>query len=81
MRPLALEPPSHLPPYAIPQGCHRAPALVGFPTSYIKLPLAICFICDNVYVSVLYSQIIPPSPPTEFKSLFCMSVSPLLPFM
>ena len=33
----------------------------GFPTSYSKFPLAICFTCGNVYVSMLFSQIIPPS--------------------
>ena len=37
------------------------------------------FIYDNVYVSMLSSQIIPPSTFTESKSLFFMSVSPLLP--
>ena len=33
----------------------------GFPVSYIQLPLAICFMYCNVYVSVLFSQIILPS--------------------
>ena len=28
----------------------------GFPVSYIKLPLAVCFTYDNVYVSVLFFQ-------------------------
>ena len=52
----------------------------GCPTLYIKLALFICFTYDNVYVSMLFSQIIPLSPsPTESKSLFFMSVSPLLP--
>ena len=51
----------------------------GFPVSCIKLPLSICFICGNIYVSMLLSCIIPPSPPTVSKSLFFMSVSPLLP--
>ena len=32
----------------------------GFPTSYSNFPLAICFTYGNVYVSVLFSQIIPP---------------------
>ena len=54
----------------------------GFPVSYVKLPLALCFIYGNVYVSMLFPQITPPSPfPTISKSLFFMSVSPLLPCM
>ena len=40
----------------------------GSPASYIKLPLAACFTYGNVYISVLFSQIIPPYPPTESKS-------------
>ena len=34
----------------------------GFPASYSKLPLAVCFTYGNVYVSMVFSQIIPPSP-------------------
>ena len=50
------------------------------PVSCIKPGLAICFIYDNIHVSVLFSQIIPPSSPfpTESKSLFYTSVSLLL---
>ena len=52
----------------------------GCPSSYIKLPLAIYFTYGNVSVSMLFFQIIPPSPsPTESKSLFFTSVSRLLP--
>ena len=41
--------------------------------------LAICFIYDNIHVSMLFSQVIPPSPfPTESKRLFFTSVSLLL---
>ena len=34
----------------------------GFPTSYSKFPLAIYFTYGNIHVSVLLSQVIPPSP-------------------
>ena len=34
---------------------------------------------SSIYVSILFSQIIPPCPSTESKSLFFMSVSYLLP--
>ena len=41
------------------------------PVSCIKPRLAICFLHDSIYVSMPFSQIIPPSPsPTESKSLF-----------
>ena len=49
------------------------------PVSCIKLGLVICFTYGNIHVSMLFSQIIPPSPsPTESKSLFFTSVSLLL---
>ena len=42
----------------------------------IKTGLAICFTYDNIHISVLFSQIIPPLPsPTESKRLFFTSVS------
>ena len=51
---------------------HQPRALV----SCIKPGLVICFTPDNIHVSMLFSQIIPPSPsPIESKSLFCTSVS------
>ena len=49
------------------------------PASCIEPGLAIYFTYDNICVSMLFSQIIPPSPsPTEPKSLFFTSVSLLL---
>ena len=51
---------------------HQAQALV----SCIQPGLVICFTIDNIYVSMLFSRNIPPSPsPTESKSLFYTSVS------
>ena len=48
----------------------------GCPASCIKLALAIYFTYGNTQVSMLFLQIIPPSPsPAETKSLFFTSVS------
>ena len=47
---------------------HQARAFV----SRIPPGLVICFTIDNIHVSMLFSQNIPPSPsPSEPKSLFC----------
>ena len=46
--------------------------------SRIEPGLAICFTYNNTQVSMLFFQIIPPSPPTESKRLFYTSVSLLL---
>ena len=44
-----------------------------------QLALVICFTYDNIHVSMVFSQIIPPSPSsTESKHLFFISVSLLL---
>ena len=48
------------------------------PVSCIEPGLAIRFIYDIIRVSMPFSQIIPPSPPTECKRLFYTSVSLLL---
>ena len=46
------------------------------PVSCIKPGLAICFTYGNIYVSMLFSHIIPPLPsPTESKSLFTFVAS------
>ena len=82
-------PPPHSEPHPIPLDCSRAPRprlfqSTGFrrPTSRMELALVIDFICGNVCVSMLFSQIIPPSPsPTEAKSLLFTAVSPSLPCM
>ena len=52
----------------------------GCPASCIELALVIYLTCGNVHISMLFSQIIPPSPsPTESKSLLFTPVSSLLP--
>ena len=50
---------------------------IGFecPVSCIKLGLVICFTYDNIYVSMLFSQIVPPLPsPPYSKCLFFTSM-------
>ena len=71
--PIPIPPPTSLPIpslWVIP--VHQPRALV----SCIQPGLSICFTLDNIHVSMLFSQIIPPSPsPIESKSLFYTSVS------
>ena len=61
-----------------PSGSSQCTGFEG-PVSCIKLELVIYFTYDNIHISMLFSQIIPPSPsPTESKRLFYTSVSLLL---
>ena len=68
-------------------GIHTSPpspphpsVTTAFPVLDSKFPLTVYFTYDNVYVSMLLSQNIPPSPSqTVSKSLSFMSVSPLMP--
>ena len=51
------------------------------PILYSVFPLAIYFMCGNMYVSVLLSQFIPPTPPPAVsRSLFSVSASLFLPW-
>ena len=74
------EPPSHLPPYPLPPPSLSPPSGLSqctspeHPVSCLKPGLAIYITYGNIHVSVLFSQIIPPSPsPTESKRLFYTS--------
>ena len=53
-------------PHLTPLGCHKAPS----PVLDSKFPLAIYFTYVNVYMSLLLSQFIPPSPSTNVSTSF-----------
>ena len=70
--------PAPSPPH--PPGLSQSPDF-GCPASCTVMKV-IFFTNDNIHVSMLFSQIIAPSPsPIESKSLFFTYVSPLLPCM
>ena len=69
---------SFLPPFlSYPSGLSQSTSLgFGCLASCIKLALVNYFTYGSIYVSMLFSQIIPPLPfPPESKSLFFISVS------
>ena len=77
--PSLLNPVSLLPAHLIPLDCYRAPTLCSLHHTSNSHWLSI-FTYGSIYVSMLFSQIVLPSPPpTVSPSLFFMSVSPLLP--
>ena len=57
-------------PHPTPLGCHRAPRWV--PVSTSKFPLAIYILHMVIYVSVLFSQFVPPSSPAVSTAPFSM---------
>ena len=71
--PILNPPPTSLPTH--PSGSSQCTS-PEHPASCIKPGLPIYFTYDNIHVSMLFSQIVPPSPsPTESKRLFYTSVS------
>ena len=77
--PILIPPPASLPIQSLwVFPVHQPWALV----SCIQPGLVICFTLDSILVSMLFSQIIPPSPsPTESKSLFYTAVSLFLSYI
>ena len=70
---------SHLLPLPTPLGCRRAPDLSSLCHTWNVRWLS-NFPYDNMYVSMLLSQFVPPCPSSPVStSLFSTSVSPLLP--
>ena len=74
--PFPLEPLSKLVPHPTPLGCHRAPDL-GSLRHTANFHWLSNFTYGNMYVSILLSQFIPPSPPTPAP----VSTSVPLPFL
>ena len=75
-----LEPLSHFPLYPTPLGCHRATDLSSLLASYSKFLLLSNFTHGNIHISMLVSQLIPPSPsPAGSTNLFSTPMSPSLP--
>ena len=76
---LLLEPPSHLPTHPKPLGCHRALDLSVLHHNS-KFPQAIYFTYGSVYVSMLLSQFVPPSPlspcPQVYSLCLCLHCCP-----
>ena len=71
----------NLPPtfHTLPNSSFSQSTGFGFTASCSKFLQALYFTYGSIYASMLLSQIIPPSPsPIVFKSLFFMSVFPLL---
>ena len=74
--PLPLEPSSHLPPNSNTVHCHRVPNLNSLHLTANFHWLSVF----TLYVSMLFSQFVPPSSsPAVSTSLFSVSASPLLP--
>ena len=72
--PILNSPPFFL-PIPIPSGSSQCSS-PEHPVSWIEPGLVICFTYDNIHVSVLFSQIIPPSPsPTESKKTLYVHIS------
>ena len=71
--------PLHIPPHLIPLGCPRALAL-GALLHASNLHWSSIFTCgNNIYVLMLFSQIIPPLPsPTESRNVFPVNLFYLL---
>ena len=77
--PLPPEPLSHLPPHPTPLVVTEH--WVELAVSHSKVPTCYLFYIWYVYVSMLFSQLVPFSlSPAVSTSLFSMSVSPLLPY-
>jgi len=57
IRPVPLEPPSHLPPHRTPLGCHRAPRWAPCITQ--QFSISYYFTYGNAYNSALLSQFLP----------------------